>query len=77
MGCNSYNVGLLLGFRVVGVLVTENIVLKRGRVAEIDGFSAKVMVHMHTGDTIELTKTDHARLLGSTCTAEEIECDRN
>jgi hypothetical protein len=41
----------------------------------IDGFSAKVMVR--TGDTMELTEPDRARLLDSTRAAEETECDRN
>lgn len=49
--------------------------LKRGRVAEIDEFSAKVMVR--TGDTIELAEPDRVRLFDSARAAEETEHDRN
>jgi hypothetical protein len=67
--------GLPLRLRVVGLLPAENIVLKRGRVTEIDEFSAKVMVR--TGVTIELAEPDRVRLFDSTRAAEETEHDRN
>lgn len=48
--------------------------LKRGRVAEIDEFSAKVMVRI--GGARELAELDRTRLLTSTRLAEGAECDR-
>lgn len=55
-------------------MVESSIVLKRGRVGEIDASSAKVIVR--TGGTTELAESDRAWLLDSTRAAEETECDR-
>lgn len=66
----------LLRLRIVGsISVVESIVLKRGRVGEIDASSAKVIVR--TGGTTELAEPERAWLLDSTRAAEETECDRN
>lgn len=64
-----------MGLWETEILVAVYIVLKRGRVAEIDGFSAKVMARI--GGARELAEPDRARLLNSSCAAEGTECDRN
>lgn len=63
-----------MGISAAGSLGKEYIVLKRGRVTEIDGFSAKVMVRI--GGAREFVEPDRARLLTSTRPAEGAECDR-